>query len=465
MGKTALLDGAIRVATDMGVTAVAGVEAEMDLGYAALHRLLLPILDRRSRLPRPQADALGSAFGLVSGPPPDRFLVGLATLTLLADAASSRPLLCVVDDAHWLDRESLDVLAFVGRRLFAESITLLFGVRDSLEDRTRMGDLPTITVSGLDEATATALLTTTAGGEVDLDVARRLVAETMGNPLALVELGRELPREQLGGEALLPEPLPLGPRLEARYLRDVRALPREAQTILLLAAIDASGDPALVARAASQLGTGADAAGAAEADGLIALRPRVRFRHPLVRSAVIGGATADELRQAHAALATATDPERDPDRRAWHLSGAVIDTDEDVAAELDRAADRARARGSSAATGALLVRAARISPDPAARAGRLLAAAEAHLAAGEAATARLVLDEARSHLDDQLQRRPCVAPRRGDPAGDRQDPRDPDDPAWRPPSPSSPSTSDWLGTHCSRPPRPPSTAVGPPAPA
>ncbi len=404
MGKTALLDRAALAATDMDVATVVGVEAERDLGYAALHRLLLPFLDRRSRLPRPQAEALGSAFGLVSGPPPDRFLVGLATLTLLADVADDRPLLCVVDDAHCLDRESLDVLGFVGRRLLAESIAVLFGVRASLAEGTRLGDLPGLTLQGLDDDAAAALLATTAVGEVDIEVGRRVVAETMGNPLALIELAQELTTDQLGGEALLPESLPLGPRLEAHYLRDVRALPPDAQAVLLLAAVDASGEPDLVGRAATRLGVGDGAAAAAEAGGLLTLRPRIRFRHPLVRSAVIGGATVEERSRAHAALAAETDAELDPDRRAWHLAGAVLDADETVASELERAAERARSRGGSVGAGALLVRAARITPDAKRRADRFLAAAEAHLGAGDATTARLLLEEAEAEPDEPLRR-------------------------------------------------------------
>lgn len=402
MGKTALLDHAVRSGREVEVAAVAGVEAEMELGYAALHRLLVPHLDRRNDLPGPQADALGAAFGLVSGPPPDRFLVGLATLTLLAEVAEPRPLLCVVDDAHWLDQESLEVLGFVGRRLFAESIALVFAVRTSLEDRTNLGDLPTITLAGLSPSAAATLLATTATGEVDLEVSRRIVAETLGNPLALIELAQELSADQLGGEALLPEPLPLGPRLEARYLRDVRALPPEAQSLLLVAAVDASRDPDLVSRAAARLGVGVGGSAATEANDLITLRPHIRFRHPLVRSAVISGASPEEQRQAHAALAAEIDSARDPDRHAWHLAGAVVATDEAVAAVLERAADRARARGGSAATGALLVRAARISPSGASRGRRLLAATDAYLAAGDATTARLLLDEADTDLDDPL---------------------------------------------------------------
>lgn len=463
VGKTALLERAVHVAGDMGIATVSGVEPEAELGYAALHRLLLPFLDRRRDLPRPQADALGSAFGLASSPPPDRFLVGLATLTLLADAARTRPLLCVVDDAHWLDRESLEVLGFVGRRLLAEGIALLFGLRLVHGPPGPLSDLPTLTVEGLGDPEATALLASTAAGEVDAEVARRVVAETLGNPLALIELAQELSTEQLGGGALLPESFPLGPRLEARYLRDVRALPPEAQTLLLLAAVDASGEPSLIGRAADHLGLARDAEVAATSGGLLALRPRVRFRHPLVRSAVIGGATDDERCRVHAALAAVTDAELDPDRRAWHLAGAVRDTDEEVAAELDRAAMRAQARGSSVTTGALLVRAARLSPDMTDRCRRLLAATEAHLAAGDATTARLLLDEAGADGNDALLRAHAL---RLDGAIRLATGRIPETPTilLQPLAPSSPSTSVWPGTPCWPPPPPPSTADGSPGP-
>ncbi len=246
IGKTELLEYAVVTAPDMQVARVVGVESEMELPYAGLHQLTFPFLERIERLPAPQRDALGSAFGLVAGAPPNRFLVGLAALTLLSDAAAERPLLCIVDDAQWLDQESAAALGFVSRRLLADRLGLLFGVREPVERAIALGGLPEMRVDGLPDSYARELLALVATMPVDARVADRIVSETHGNPLALVELGSELTPAELSGGARLPDPLPVGARLEQRFLGRVRKLPPDAQTLLLVAAAEPSGDPALL---------------------------------------------------------------------------------------------------------------------------------------------------------------------------------------------------------------------------
>ncbi len=400
VGKTALLEHAARTAVDLQVAEVAGVGSEARMAYAALHRLLLPFLDLRDRLPEPQRDALGAAFGLVGGPPPDTFLVGLAALTLLADAATERPLLCVVDDAQWIDQESLEVLGFVGRRLLAEGVVLLFALRELSGERSRLEGLPTVTLGGLDEPSSVDLLVGAVDGFVDPAVARRLAGETMGNPLALVSLADDLTPGQLAGAALLPQPLPLGPKLEDRFLRQVRELSPDAQDLVLLAAADPTGDADVVTAAAAHLGLDPDVAEPAETVGLLTMRPRVRFRHPLVRSAVLGGASTDRRRRIHAALAAVADPTVDPECRAWHLAEAATGPDDEVAAEIEDAAEKTRRRGGYAAAAGLLRRAGRLSTTAERRGPRLLAAAEAYLAAGNPTEAHATLDEAAVNLGD-----------------------------------------------------------------
>ncbi|GII59166.1 hypothetical protein Pth03_75550 [Planotetraspora thailandica] len=297
IGKTALLDHAIQVAGDLQVTRVAGVEAEQELGFAALHRLLLPFLGERGRLPAPQRDALETAFGLLSAPPPDRFLVGLAVLTLLAEAAANRPILMVCDDAQWMDRESLEVVAFVARRLYADGIVLLFGVRDDDTARDSLAGLPESRIEGLSDDDAAALLGSSLKTEIDRVIVTRLLSEADGNPLAIRELARAL----AGGDQVDPvarEPLPLNRRLEARFLRRVSDLDTLTQQVLLVAAADSSGDLALVRRAIRRLSAAQESAvdsaiEQAVRDELLAPEsgePQAHFRHPLIRSAVYGGA-------------------------------------------------------------------------------------------------------------------------------------------------------------------------------
>ena len=401
IGKTALLDYADGAAAGLQIARIVAIESEMELAFAGLHQLLLPFLDDIGTLPSPQRDALSSAFGLRYRGPPDRFLVALATLTLLARTAGERGLLCAVDDAQWLDRESAAVLAFVARRLHADSIAILFGVRDPWTGQTSFGDLPAILLKGLAAPQARQLLSA-AIPNLDDQVGQRIVAETRGNPLALIEMGRELTPGQLTGNEPLPELLPVGRRLETRFLRQTRRLPPDTQTLLLTAAADPTGDPALLWRAGHGLGFGPEAAAPAQAEDLVVVGTVIRFRHPLIRSAIYYSAAPIERRRIHQALAVATDPGQDPDRRAWHLSEATAEPDEGVAADLERAAARAMTRGGWAASAAFLTRAAVLSPDPRTQAGRLLGAARSEITAGAPGKAQLLLDRSLGHLDGRL---------------------------------------------------------------
>ncbi len=379
IGKSALLQYARDSAADLQVADLAGVESELHLDFAGLHRLLLPFLEMRGQLPEPQRDALGAAFGLVVAAPADRFLVGLAALTMLADAANDQPLLCIVDDAQWVDQESIEVLAFVARRLQAEHIAMLCAIRSPAPGPDPLAGFERLTMQGLDDADAAALLARSARSAVTPLVSRLILDETGGNPLALVELGRELSAEQAAGASALPPALPVGERLEACFLERVAGLPADTQTLLLVAAAETSGDPAAVSRAAIVLGLSAHADDAVENGDLMTLRPRVEFRHPLVRSAIYAGATPAERRRIHRALADATDRENYPERRALHLAAASADPDEGVAVELERSARRARGRGGYAAEASLLTRAAELSPDATSRAARLLGASQARV--------------------------------------------------------------------------------------
>jgi DNA-binding CsgD family transcriptional regulator len=400
-GKTALLEWAARQADDMHVARVAGVQAEMGLGFAGLHQLLVPFLGGLDGLPGPQRQALGSAFGLVDGPPPDRFLVGLAALTLLTDAAAARPVLCLVDDARWLDQVSVKALVFVARRLYADRVGMLFAVREGEDRAAALAGLPELVVGGLPEEAAGELLAASAAAPVDAKVSRQIVAGVAGNPLALVELPGEMTPAELSGAVPLSWPLRFGGRLEELYRSRVRALPAETQTLLLVAAADPTGEPALVHKAAGQLGTGPEAGEVAGTERLVSWEPRARFRHPLIRSAVYYAAPAGARRQAHQALAAVTDPDADPDRRAWHLAEAAAGPDERAAAELERSACRVQARGGLASAAGFLERAVALTPDPAQRAGRGLSAAQAGLRAGAFGKARDLLAAAEAGpLDD-----------------------------------------------------------------
>ena len=402
IGKTALLEYAVGLAKDMRVLRLVGIESEMELGYAALHQLLLPLLGEIEVLPVRQRRALGTAFGLEGEAAVDRMMVGLAALTLLSTFATRRPVLCVIDDAQWIDRESADVLAFVARRLYADRVAMVIAVRDPFAGHAAFDGIVEIRLDGLAEPEANQLLAAVAAGPVLDQVGSRVIAETRGNPLALEELGPLLTAGQLAGDTPMPEPIPVGSRLEARFSLQVRGLPKDTQTLLLAAAADPTGDPALLWRVGRALGFGRDAAAAAEAADLLMLGPPVTFRHPLVRSAVYYGALDPERRRVHQALAEATDADRDADRRAWHRSAAAAGHDEEVAADLELAAGRARARGGCAAAAAFLTRAAQLSLDPASRAVRLLAAADEEIAAGAPLRTQTLLDQALPDLQGPL---------------------------------------------------------------
>jgi DNA-binding CsgD family transcriptional regulator len=379
VGKTALLEYAVDAGRRFRLARASGVEAEVELPFAAVQQLCSPFLDLLDRLPQPQHDALGVAFGLSTGSAPDPFLVGLAVLGLLSEAAEQWPLLAVVDDAHWLDHASARALAFVARRLLAEQITLLFATR-RVDDALK--GLPELLISPLPHRDARALLESVLPARLDDAVLERIVVETRGNPLALLELPRGLTPTELAGGFVVPVAVPLSASIEERFMRRLATLPNDARRLLLVAAADPVGDPALVWRAAERLGIPESAADIVESEDLLVLGPRVVFRHPLVRSAVYRAAAGNERREIHRALAEATDPELDPDRRAWHRAQATSKPDEDVAAELEESAARAQARGGFAAAAAFLERATVLTPEESRKSGRALAAAQAKVQAG-----------------------------------------------------------------------------------
>jgi DNA-binding CsgD family transcriptional regulator len=403
IGKSELLQYVAERASEYRVLRAGGVQSEMELAFAGLHQLCGPILGLTERIPSPQRDALETVLGITAGNAPDPFLVGLATLSLVSEAAEERGLVCLVDDAQWFDQASADTLAFVARRLVAESVALVFATRQSSDEPPLTG-LPDSVVGGLPDEDARALLESALPGRLDDRVRERILAETRGNPLALLELPRALtPAEVAGGFGLLDVPA-LSGRIEESFQRRLEGLPDETRQLLLVAAADPVGEPALVWRAAGRMGLPRDAAEAAAQDGLVEIAAQVRFRHPLVRSAVYRAASAAERRRAHEALAQATDPNVDPDRRAWHRARAAAGPDEEVAAELERSAGRAQARGGRAAAGAFLEQAAALTPEPARRAGRALAAAEAKLQAGGHDGALALLAEAEAGPLDELAR-------------------------------------------------------------
>jgi DNA-binding CsgD family transcriptional regulator len=393
VGKTALLGYVIELASGLRVARAAGVQSEMELAFAGLYQLLEPMLDRLERLPAPQRDALRAALGIRPGPAPDRFLVGLAVLGLLSDENEERPLICLVDDEQWLDRASAQALAFVARRLQADSVGLIFATRGPSEE---LAGLPQLAVKGLREDDARALLELRLTARLDSQVRDQIVNETRGNPLALLELARGVAPAELAGGFALSGAMPLSRSIEESFRGRLEVLPVETRRLLQLAAADPVGEPVLVWQAAKRLGIGTNAATPAADAGLLEIRTRVRFRHPLVRSAAYRSASVQERRDVHRALGEATDPVLDPDRRAWHRAQAAPGPDEDVAEELERSASRAQARGGLAAAAAFLERAATLTPDPARRSGRSLAAAQAEVHAGapDAALGLLVTAEA-----------------------------------------------------------------------
>jgi DNA-binding CsgD family transcriptional regulator len=404
-GKSALLQDAVEQASDLQVLEARGIESEAELAFAGLHQLLRPILGQVDGLPGPQATALRAAFGLEQEKVEDRFLVALAVLSLLAEAAERRPVLCVVDDAHWLDEASANALVFVARRLEAEGVVVLFAARDGDPRRFGAVGLPELEIGGLDGVAVAALLAERAAVPVAPQVRDRLLERTGGNPLALVELPSVLTSDQLSGVQPLPLRLPLTDGAEHAFLERVRRLPNDAQALLLIAAAEDTGRQATVTAAAATLGAGVAALDAAEAAGLVRVRAgAIAFRHPLVRSAVYQGATSSQRRQAHRALAGAADREGDADRRAWHLAAAAVEPDQRVVRELDAAAERALGRGGFEAASSALERAATLTADPGARGRRLVAAAEHAWVAGQLGRTAGLLEAVRPLATEPLLR-------------------------------------------------------------
>ena len=403
VGKTALLEYLLERASGCRIARAAGVESEMELPFAGLHQLCAPMLEHLDRLPSPQGDALGAAFGLRDGGAPDRFRGGLATLTVLAEVAEAQPLVCIVDDAQWLDHASAQILGFVARRLLAEQIALVGAARTGVGDDVLAG-LPELPIRGLGDRDARALLLDSLYGPLDAAVCDQIIGESHGNPLALLELPRTWNMAALAGGFGLPGSGPVAGRIEQSYVRRLGLLPADTQLLVLAAAAEPVGDPVPVWRAAGRLGVGVEAAAPLEAAGLVEFGGRVRFRHPLVRSAVYRSASPEARRRVHGALAEATDPDLEPDRRAWHRAHATAALDEDVAAELERSAGRAQARGGLAAAAAFHQRAAELTPEPTSRARRALAAAQSKHQAGAPGTALNLLAMAQAGPLDELQR-------------------------------------------------------------
>ncbi len=400
-GKTALLGHLVSSATEFRVARTVGVESEMELPYAALQQVCAPLMDRSATLPDPQRRALDVAFGLGSGAAPDRFLVGLAVLNLFCAAAESQPLLCVVDDAHWLDRDSALTLALVARRLLADPVGLVFATREHGDE---LAGLPELTISGLEERDAQALLDSLVGVPKDREIRDRILAETHGNPLALLEWARGITPSQLAAGIGLTSTLTMSGRIEESFRRQVAELPSRAQQFLVVVAAEPTGDPVLVWAGTARLGIEDGAAAPAIEAGLIELDTRVIFRHPLARSAAYRSASVRERQDVHRALAEATDPERDPDRRAWQLAQATSGPDEEVATELEPSSGRALARGGLAAAAALLERSAVLTVDRARRAERILATVQVNVQAGAFDTALRLLNTAQAGTLDELQK-------------------------------------------------------------
>jgi DNA-binding CsgD family transcriptional regulator len=403
IGKTALLRYAARQASGLRIAEVEGVQAEIELPFAGIHRLCAPMVARLPLLAEPQQNALRIAFGMSSGDAPDRFLIAVAVLNLLAATAEERPLLCLADDAQWLDAASLEALGFVARRLMAEPMAMIFAVREPVTTRALDG-LPQLFLEGLDEPAARTLLSRAVPGRLDDHVRDRLIAETRGNPLALAELSQGMSRSERAGGFAPRAAIDLPSRLEERYLQRVTGLPEATQRLMLLAAADPLGDAALLWRAAERLSIHPGALAPATEAGLLEIDDRVRFHHPLVRSAVYRGASLDERRRVHDALAEVSDPELAADRRAWHRALATAEPDEAVAAELERSAGRAQARGGLAAAAAFLERATALTPNTALQTVRALTAAEAKFEAGDFQSTLRLLATAESAPLDGFQR-------------------------------------------------------------
>jgi DNA-binding CsgD family transcriptional regulator/tetratricopeptide (TPR) repeat protein len=403
VGKSALLGYLSDRVAGWQVARAVGVESEMELAYSSLHQLCAPMLDHLDRLPVPQRDALATVFGLSTGPAPDRLMVGLATLTLVAEVAEQDPLVCFVDDAQWLDHASAQVLGFVARRLLAERVALVCAARTGIGDDVLAG-LPALPIGGLGDGDARALLLGSVHGPLDAAVGHQIVTESHGNPLALLELPRTWRAANLAGGFGLPGSQPVVSRIEQSYTRRLQLLPADTRLLVLAAAAEPLGDPVLLHGAAEDLGIDMATAVPAADAGLLQVHWRVEFAHPLVRSAAYHAAATDDRYRVHRALARATDADKDPDRRAWHRARAAPGPDEAVAAELERSAGRAQARGGLAAAAAFLTRATELTPDPAERVRRALGAAFASVPAGAFDSARTLLTIARDGPVDELQR-------------------------------------------------------------
>ena len=415
IGKSALLEYAIQqAAPGMGVLRASGVEAESDLAFAGLHGLLRPVLAHLGELPETQSQALAGALGLAPSPHPDRLLISAAVLGLLAAAAESRPMLCVVDDAQWVDRPSAEALVFTARRLQAERMAILFGVREGEIRQFEAAGVPELELTGLSQPSAAAVLAAGRASSPAPAVRDRLLAEADGNPLALLELPEGLSAAQLEGRAPLPEAIPLSPRLEGVFRQRVSRLPQAAQTALLIAAADTAGDAPAVLRAAAGLGLAPDALDPAEAAGLVWIAGQtVTFRHPLVRSALYQGATHSQRQRVHAALANAFTGEDNVDRRVWHQAMGTLTGDEEVAAALEASARRAERRAGHASAATAFLRAAELSIEEPRRVRRIAAAAGAAWHAGQPDRARAAIGRALPLASGELRAR-SAAPQRGD---------------------------------------------------
>jgi DNA-binding CsgD family transcriptional regulator len=404
VGKSALLRYFSDQVASWHVISAVGVESEMELAYSGLHQVCAPLLGRLGDLPPPQRDALSVVFGLDEGPPPDRFLVGLAALTLLAESSELSPLACLVDDGQWLDQATAQVLGFVARRLLAEQVAIVCAARPADNGADPLSALPQLAVTGLRNDDARALLLSGVHAPVDADIVDQVLAESEGNPLALIELPRTWSATYLAVGLGVPDRKPVRGRIESSYVARLTPLPRETQLLVLAAAAEPLGDPVLLSRAATALGIDLSAVVPATDAGLVQVGDRVQFTHPLVRSAVYRAATTDDRHRVHSALASATDPATDPDRRAWHLARATPALDETVATELERSAGRAQARGGFAAAAAFLGRATQLTPDPATRVRRALDAAFTNVQVGSFDMARRLLGVAEYGPVDLMQR-------------------------------------------------------------
>src|SRR5215831_6943824 len=440
VGKTALLDYLRERASGCRILHAVGVESEMELAFAGLHQLCAPMLELVDQLPAPQQRAIATAFGQADGDPPDRFLVALAVLSLLAEAAEEEPVICLVDDVRWLDEVSVQTLTFVARRLLAERVAMVFAVRGSSVG-SDLAALPQLAVHGLSDRDAGELLESVVKGPIDSRVRTRIILESGGNPLALLELPRAWTSAELVDGFERQSSMSLTGRIERGFEHRLEALPADSQRLLLVAAAEPLGDATLLWDAGRKLGFGDEASAAAEEAGLIEIGASVRFRHPMVRAAAYRKATVEDRRSAHRALAEVTDPEQDPDRRAWHRAYATGSPDDEIATELERSAERAKRRGGLAAAGAILARAAELTPAPSLRAQRSLAAARVKREAGslhgalallatvEAGPPDALRDAEVEHLRGQImfdQRRAADAARLLTEAGERLDPLDAD---------------------------------------